>query len=89
MDFFVWFGHLRFGISSPSLHFSPSLLVSLPCGYYSDAPSDRLCEGVMEGWIDGWREGVRRGRLGQRLRGIRPLNTAGTPTIKEMVMTVC
>lgn len=34
-------------------------------------------------------KGRRRGRPGQRLRGIRPLNTAGTPTIKEMVMNVC
>lgn len=39
--------------------------------------------------MDGGRKEGRRGRLGQRLRGIRPLNTAGTPTIKEMVMTVC
>lgn len=38
----------------------------------------------MKGWIE---EG-RRDRLEKRLRGIRLLNAAGTPTIKEMVMTI-
>lgn len=33
-------------------------------------------------------KGGRRGRLGQRLRDIRPLNTAVTPTIKEIVLLV-
>lgn len=38
--------------------------------------------------MKGWTEEGRRDRLEKRLRGIRLLNAAGTPTIKEMVMTV-
>lgn len=38
--------------------------------------------------MKGWLEEGRRDRLEKRLRGIRLLNAAGTPTIKEMVMTV-